>query len=302
MRNARQTVIQRMPGVVSKSKNWCFTVNNHTDDEEKNLRALTTDSFVSYLCYGREVGESGTPHLQGYLECSTRRTLRAVKALPGLTRSHLEHRRGSQDEAIEYCGKDGDFYEFGTRAVTRQGKRSDLDAIKAQLDQGASLSEIADANFGQWCYHRKAFAEYKDIKTPSSMRPDLEVFWVWGPTGVGKSRLAWSVDPDLFSVNDVTLKWFDGYQGQAVVLLDDYRGEASDMFILRLLDIYPMQVPVKGGFRHWHATKIWITSNYPPQNFHQASQGPLLRRIKKVIEVTHPLDFDDLTQVLTNFE
>ena len=99
---------------MSKSKFWCFTVNNYEAGEEQDIKSLYYSGILTYLVYGRECGsESFTPHLQGYLELAGRKRLRTVKQLPGLQRAHLELRRGTGEEAIAYCKKEKDFVEFG---------------------------------------------------------------------------------------------------------------------------------------------------------------------------------------------
>lgn len=97
---------------MSRAKNWCFTLNNYVDADQDRLRTLAASEQVAFLVFGREVGESGTPHLQGYIEFRVRKRLRQVKDLVG-QRAHLEIRRGTGPEAREYCLKDGDFEEFG---------------------------------------------------------------------------------------------------------------------------------------------------------------------------------------------
>lgn len=114
-----------MPG----SKRWCFTLNNYSVQEEQHIvdNALAND--IVYLTFGREVGESGTPHLQGFVCFGRRISLTGVKSVLG-ARLHLETTRGSNQEASDYCQKDGDFVVFGT-LPPEQGHRSDWDSYKA---------------------------------------------------------------------------------------------------------------------------------------------------------------------------
>ena len=58
----------------------------------------------AYIIYGKEVGASGTPHLQGLVRWKNERSLSAsIKALPGC---HVEVTKSLFD-AIEYCKKEG---------------------------------------------------------------------------------------------------------------------------------------------------------------------------------------------------
>lgn len=97
---------------MSRAKNWVFTLNNYTDNDQQRLRDLASSDDVAYLVFGREVGESGTPHLQGYVEFRSRKRLSQLRALVS-DRAHYEVRRGTGVEADEYCKKDEDFETFG---------------------------------------------------------------------------------------------------------------------------------------------------------------------------------------------
>jgi hypothetical protein len=104
----------------SQAKRWCFTLNNWTHEERLNLHLLGESisadgdqSFLSYLIFGVEIGESGTPHLQGYCILREKARLSRLKEEPGLSRAHLEIARGTHESASTYCKKDGDFHEYG---------------------------------------------------------------------------------------------------------------------------------------------------------------------------------------------
>jgi len=112
------------------AKNWCFTLNNPTDDERTALAALSTTAspLVCYLIVGRELGALGTPHIQGFIQFDKRVSLARCRRLVSL-RAHFEVARGTPKEASDYCKKEGDFDEYGQIGVS-QGKRSDWDALK----------------------------------------------------------------------------------------------------------------------------------------------------------------------------
>lgn len=98
--------------IMSGAKNWCFTVNNYVDNDIEKIEEMFTHGHFNYVVYGIEVGESGTPHLQGYVQLKKKLRLSQVKSLIS-SRAHLEVQRGSVMQAVIYCKKDGNFKEFG---------------------------------------------------------------------------------------------------------------------------------------------------------------------------------------------
>jgi Putative viral replication protein len=137
---------------MSRGKNWCFTLNNWTDDDYQRLIQLVEKEECIYIIFGKEVGESGTPHLQGFIAFSKRVYLTDVKKRISNT-AHFELAR-MVPEAIEYCKKDGDVFEAGV-IPTGQGKRTDIDDFKADVKSGLlDLKEIREK-------HSAVYAKYK---------------------------------------------------------------------------------------------------------------------------------------------
>lgn len=88
---------------VNAAKRWCFTLNNYTK-EELGVINTSIKAMCKYGCYGLEIGESGTPHVQGYIEFRERRRPMSTAMS---NRIHWELARGTKTENIEYCGKQG---------------------------------------------------------------------------------------------------------------------------------------------------------------------------------------------------
>lgn len=278
-----------------RGRYWCWTLNNPSPEEEKGLPDTAADACV-YLIFGRETGATGTPHLQGYLELPTKLRRGGVAKLQGLSRAHLELRQGTQEQAITYCKKEGDFVDFGTPVASKQGRRSDLDSIKHDIDEGKSMEFIADTYFADFVRYYKGLSAYINTK-PAPFRLSLTVTVIHGPSGTGKTRLVYEREPNLYICADSSLQWFDGYNGEEAVLIDDFRGVsfARAGFLLQLLDIYPLRVPIKGSFAVWKPLRIYITSNNAPPFCSDLGHelAPILRRITKIIDLQEPVDFND---------
>jgi len=97
---------------MSGAKNWCFTVNNYVQNDIEKIEEMFSHGHFNYIVYGIEAGESGTPHLQGYVQLKKKLRLAQVKTLIS-SRAHLEVQRGSVMQAVMYCKKDSNFKEFG---------------------------------------------------------------------------------------------------------------------------------------------------------------------------------------------
>ena len=142
-------------------------------------------------------------------------------------------------------------------------------------------------------YHRGIGALKMHLQTPRDFLTTCEVFW--GPTGSGKSRAcseAADSDDVYWLSNEMcrnSTSWWDGYDGQTTVVLDDFYCWLPLNTMLRMLDRYPYLVQTKGGARHFLAKRVLITSNSDPAEWYRNVSGPaahavhaLRRRIQKV--------------------
>lgn len=114
------------------SSRWVFTLNNPTEDEEQHVTDFLTGPLSKYGIFGREVGNSGTPHLQGFIILH-RAQRRSFLRNNLNARAHYEVAHGTSVQARDYCKKDGDFEEFGT-FPDNGGRRNDLDRLVEWID------------------------------------------------------------------------------------------------------------------------------------------------------------------------
>ena len=113
---------------MSRSRNWCFTLNNYSD-EQYAIITKPNDS-IKYMIVGKEIAETGTPHLQGYVMFKNAVRFSTMTSwLPG---AHFEVAKGSPEHNYDYCSKEGNFEEFGIRPdpeARLRGMQSDIEAL-----------------------------------------------------------------------------------------------------------------------------------------------------------------------------
>lgn len=203
------------------SRRWCFTLNNPSEEESTRLQEILRELRrpIRYCCYGEEVGATGTPHLQGYVELFSPSRLSGMKKLIS-PRAHFEKARGNGQENRTYCSKDGMFHEAGAMG-SGQGERNDLNQVRDMIRDGATEREIATDHFGSWVRYRGAFRAYRTLINTPVVSPDfalstfpeewrsLESFSfqkslvLWGPPGTGKSSFACSLLPGALFVSHI---------------------------------------------------------------------------------------------------
>lgn len=246
--------------MTSRSRNWCFTLNNYTAEE---VEACEKEGTVAkYLVYGKEIGECGTPHLQGYIQYKSLKTLKQVKLF--LDRAHWEPARADGGANKKYCTKDGDFKEHGTppktqtekgkgrwKRVLEKAKEGDMEWLEENepylvLNSRKKLKAMKE--------FRTEVMDYTDEDTPHE--------WWYGETGTGKSRAFWEKFPEGYPKD--TNKWWDDYEGQ-VVVIEEVDPETMKYLASKMkkwVDRYPFLGETKGGSIKIRPPKIVIISNY----------------------------------------
>lgn len=258
----------------------CFTLNNPTDAEYHWLTTTWpawSNRNPTWMIIGKEVGETGTSHLQGAFTLNTQVAFSTIKTWPGFRRAHLEQMHGTPLDSKLYCSKqDLQPFEFGI--LPTPGKRTDLIDACAAVKAGQSLREMSDEHATVIVKYYKGLTILRSLRSaprnPDSLPPTI--YWLHGKTGVGKTKRAWELGCALASPSDIWLShsgttWFDGYDGQRIAIFDDFRSKGTRFeFLLRLTDRYPLQVPFKGGFVNWNPEVIIFTSPYPIEGAFEA--------------------------------
>lgn len=212
----------------------------------------------------------------------------AAKAT-GLTHATLLSRRGTRDQARDYCRKPatggakvtGPFQELGTWRSS-QGKRTDLASVVQSIHAGAELRDLVEEHTSVFIRYPNGITRALAILRPSPARSAPLVLILYGDTGTGKSRACAQVYPEAY--------WYPrpqnghayalGYAGQRVIIFDDFYSWVPYDLLLRICDRNPLQLNVMGGAMTCHATTIIFTSNQNPDTWYPniPSKAAFVRR------------------------
>lgn len=275
-------------------KQWVFTLNedeSHPFSRTETPVDIWRPDQMDYLVFSMEKGTH--VHLQGYCAFSKVKRFNAAKKLLGGDRVHLEPARGRPDQNRAYCTKMDETHllgpwEWGTLPLGK-GHRSDLDAAVADITSGKPLAVVAATHPVVYTKYARGLSMLQTVTFPSPAWRDLHVTWVWGKPGVGKTRMAYDSDPDLYKLIMPGL-WWDFYDRQKTLLIDDFYGQLKCSDMLNILDGYKLQLPVKGGFTWAHWTRVYITSNVAPTEIYKNSipsdvLAAFYRRIHEIINL-----------------
>lgn len=230
--------------VYPQSCSWCFTIALGYETDVLNGTASTWEPFsvdemeeadVRFIKYSLEVGDGsdadipdGLYHYQGYICFNSKQRMRHVKKSGlGCNWAHLEIMRGSIKENDAYVEKDPILGPFEWGLKPTQGKRSDLIHCKHMLERGEGELALYKHHFGTMARYRNGVMRYAQLLQEQEDKPPrrkVSVYVTYGEPGTSKTFTAYEYDPNLYSKNLET-KWWDKYDGQKTLLLDDFVGQ-----------------------------------------------------------------------------
>lgn len=265
-----------------KNRKWFLTINNFDDKEWWNACDEVHKCKYGICC--KEVGELGTPHLHIWLHYENARTGESVqKKFP---RCWKQVGKGNDNDQV-YLKKQNEFVEHGI--PEKQGRRKDIDTVKEIIAGGGGMEEVV-TSVNSYQAMRCAELILKYTEKPRPINP-IKVFWFYGGAGTGKTRYVFDNEDHPFT--PITIKWWEGYDADAVVLIDDWRPEwCGYKDLLRLTDIYPFRVESKGGSRQVQYKKIYITSDLSPREYFGRRSDKDLLQLERRITLLKCFDTD----------
>lgn len=279
----------------SPAKDWCFTINNPQDFHQDALLELD----YSYLVFQVEIGEEGTPHIQGFVQLERKQRLTAIikhmKAYfpeededeeePYSNHGHWSKRRGTPSEAAHYCKKPvpdcdcphceglerfDNYVEYGHLSMgTAQQKVAEV----VRVIKAKGLSHAIERFPEVYAHMHSGMEKIATFYLPDrDFQPVVTV--LWGKSRCGKTRYAYNAFPTPYLLppsgrgqTDFVGDYRPDFH--MTLIMDDFYGQWRYSNILRLWDRYPMEVQTKGGYRKFLARHIVVTSNVPPNEWYK---------------------------------
>jgi len=261
---------------------------------DKALRAGQGTNALTFMVWCVESGEQGTRHIQAYLQLTKKMrhgSLYNKISKWRVAKSGLIAARGTPQQNIDYCSHTGTHaektglisgpWQFGTvEAISSQGKRTDIDALCKDIKGGKTIKELCTDHTGTMLKFFGNALKMQQVLNDRTRSWMTELFIFTGVAGSGKSYDAHKEGQaflDSLGLKETPYDlpvpakgqplWMQGYDGQAVMIIDDFYGTIDINMIKRLADQYPMTVPVKNGHAQFLARRIYITSNIGWKNW-----------------------------------
>jgi len=249
----------------SAIKHWMITINHPTEEDKLLLDALKSEA--NYWVIGSEVGDQGTPHLQCFFSLKKGVRMSALKAK--IPRAHLDRCNGTTLQCSDYCKKGNDFTEGGDMTLCLQRGQAATAANRERYAEVVALAKkrrFDEIEPGLLLRHYSAIKRIaQDHPANPPDAPDVTGFWYHGTPRSGKSATARYENPGFY--DKPCNKWWDGYAGQDVVIIDDFdlNHKVLGHHVKRWLDRYSFPAEVKGTTIQIRPLKVIITSNYTPE-------------------------------------
>ncbi len=253
------------------------------------------------------VSAAGMKHLHVVLCGNSAIKFSTVKRFIG-DKAHIEMTMGTKAQAEAYINKTGKFEEKGEIVLAkaqvgeiqgRQGQRSDIDQIREAINEGLNWQEVVRLN--DRFYDTRMTAMIKNMyfdkrKQETPLKRPVGVHWVFGGSGSGKTGTVFQLaeqygEDDIFIVSDYQAP-FDGYAGEKIVVMDEFRGQMAYSVLLDVTEGYKKQVHCRNANVWSLWLEVYITTIKTPEEVYakmidkeEADTDPigqLLGRIKDI--------------------
>ena len=221
------------------------------------------------LIVARETHQDDTFHIHVWIQFNKKLTIRKCNYFDindyhcNITKIK-KTKYATIEYALDYLTKeDKNVLKFGCDNI-ENNKRLRRKICK-ELINGRKINEIIN-EYPQELYNydklRKNLMLYNIDKIKKCKIIERKCFWIYGPSGIGKSYMVRSIFDKIYEKSNNI--WWDGYNNEDIILLDDFDNTCTKLsYYLKIWgDNYNFNAEIKGGTIQPIYTKFIITSNY----------------------------------------
>lgn len=265
----------------SKRAQWFITYPQCGDlSREDVLAHLKTIDDVIHYVIALEKHQDGNNHIHGYVKFVDGLTVNKATTALDCKGYHGNYQPcRSPKHVIQYCTKEENYSSnFDIKQYLSKKGKVDATTLREKTTKDALID--GDISF----MSARAYQYARSIVQVPYRPAGLRGIWIYGPAGVGKSRLVLDNVSPVFEKTQN--KWFDGYNQEKDILIDDVdkQGTGLSHYLKRWADRYPCSGEVKGGNTQLHHDRLWVTSNYHPKDLWDDEElvKAITRRFKMV--------------------
>lgn len=241
-------------------KGWFLTYPQNWMNKQCLMDCLQELGVVEAVV-ASEIHKDGSPHLHAFAKFEEGFTLKNAPIIFDVLGKSGNYQPARSWRAVNnYVKKDGDFITYNIdieSAIQKKAKRS-RQILEDDIDSLINNGVISATQLDQVKRCRTA---YKELKNSTKYEhDDVRGEWWYGPPGTGKSTTARTENPNYFLKPQN--KWWDGYNGEDVVILDDLDDNFLGHYLKIWGDKFACSGEVKGGTINLTHKKIIITSNF----------------------------------------
>lgn len=295
-----------------RARAFAFVKNNPLPEEVEAIRAYITgcpEGYWDVALVVRHLHGNLTPHLHILLKRRNAIKLSTIlRRCPALQSCHFD-KVINLNAMYAYMQDPMKVQETVVSIGTPgpgQGHRTDHDEVASLILDGATVKDVWRENPGYFMKYHSAVSKAVSMEVKPRNSDHLKIYILYGASGTGKSvharRLCESLRTDAYWTSYSEGRgviWWDGYDRQEVVVLDEFRGQVPLLYLNRLLDYGPFRAQLKGGTVEVVASTFIVCSNYLPCHWYtntarkQATLLAFMRRLRQHSTCFHFLRAED---------
>lgn len=296
----------------TQSRKWLMVINNPSEGglDHSAISEIVQKFCPVYFCMADEIATTGTYHTHVFFYTSSPARFSTIKKR--FPTAHIEKAYGTPKENRDYITKTGiwedtdkaetavpnTFQEWGELPADSEDKAPEMCQIMRALRSGKTIMEIIEEHPNLAFRIREIEVLRQTILSEkySAENRKLEVYYLYGSTGVGKTRgIFKDNDPrEICRITDYGGRngvRFDAYHCQSILVFEEFHSQIPISSMLNYLDIYPLTLPARYTDRTACYTKVYLTSNIPLDEQYRDIQRhqwetwrAFLRRITHIVE------------------